>query len=146
MRDNQPRETETLERSLDSTLESVDSAEEIVVGVAQRAGFDEDDLMKIGMAVRESMVNAVVHGNRYSDRKKVRFSVAHSPSELRVTIADEGEGFDFDCLPDPLAPENLMATSGRGIFLIRSFMDEFQLKHLDPGGTEVTLVKYLVSK
>ena len=146
MRDNQHRVTESLERWLDSTLESVDSAEEIAVGAAQRAGFDEDDLMKIGMAVRESMVNAVVHGNRYSDKKKVRFRVSHSPSELRVTIADEGEGFDFEHLPDPLAPENLMATSGRGIFLIRSFMDEFQMKRLDPGGTEVTLVKHLVSK
>jgi len=146
MRDNQQRVTETLERSLESTLESVDSAEEMVVAVAQRAGFDEDDLMKIGMAVRESMVNAVVHGNRYSDRKKVRFSVAHSPRELRVTIADEGDGFDFESLPDPLAPQNLMATSGRGIFLIRSFMDEVLLKHLEPGGTEVTLVKYVVSK
>jgi serine/threonine-protein kinase RsbW len=146
MRDKRQRVTETLERSLDSTLESVDSAEEMAVGAAQRAGFDEDDLMKIGMAVRESMVNAVVHGNRYSDRKKVRFSVVHNPERLQVVIADEGEGFDFTHLPDPLAPENLMATSGRGIFLIRSFMDEFRMRHLDPGGTEVTLVKYLVSK
>ena len=146
MRDKQNRATETLERSLDSTLESVDSAEEIAVGAAQRAGFDEDDLMKIGMAVRESMVNAVVHGNRYSDKKKVRFAVAHGPEQLQVTIADEGEGFDFDGLPDPLAPENLMATSGRGIFLIRLFMDEFRMKRLEPGGTGLTLVKYLVSK
>jgi serine/threonine-protein kinase RsbW len=146
MRDNQHRATETLERRLDSTLESVDSAEEIAVGAAQRAGFDDDDLMKIGMAVRESMVNAVVHGNRYNEKKKVRLSVAHGPDRLQVIIADEGEGFDFDALPDPLAAENLMATSGRGIFLIRSFMDEFRMRRLDPGGTEVTLVKYLVSK
>ena len=65
---------------------------------------------------------------------------------MTVRIADEGEGFDFESLPDPLAPENLMRTSGRGIFLIRSFMDEFQMRHLEPGGTEVTLVKYVVSK
>jgi serine/threonine-protein kinase RsbW len=63
-----------------------------------------------------------------------------------VRIADEGEGFEFQNLPDPLSPENLMRTSGRGIFLIRSFMDEFQIRRLDPGGTEVTLVKYMVSK
>ena len=142
MRDNEHRVTQTL----DSRLESVDSAEEIAVGAAQRAGFEDDDLMKIGMAVREGMVNAVVHGNRYNDKKKVRFSVAHDTEHLQVTIADEGAGFDFEHLPDPLAPENLMATSGRGIFLIRSFMDEFRMRHLDPGGTEVTLVKYLVSK
>ena len=146
MGDNKRYEADTVERSLDSKLESVDSAEEIAVSVAQRAGFDEDDLLKIGMAVRESMVNAVVHGNRYSEHKKVRFSVANRADRFTVRIADEGLGFDFENLPDPLAPENLLRTSGRGIFLIRSFMDEFQVRRLDPGGTEVTLVKYLVSK
>jgi serine/threonine-protein kinase RsbW len=137
---------EAVERFLDSTLESVDSAEELAVGVAQRAGIGDDDLMKIGLAVRESMVNAVMHGNRYSSEKKVRFSVASSAERFTVRIADEGSGFSFEALPDPLAPENLMRTSGRGIFLIRSFMDDFQMRHLDSGGTEVTLVKNLVSK
>jgi serine/threonine-protein kinase RsbW len=146
MRDNQQHLPETLERSLDSTLESVDSAEELALGIAQKAGFDEDDLMKIGMAVRESMVNAVVHGNRYNAHKKVRFSVAHQADRLTVRIADEGEGFDPESLPDPLAPENIMRTSGRGIFLIRSFMDEFDIRRGASGGMEVTLIKYTVSK
>jgi len=146
MRENKQQVPETVERFLDSTLDSVDSAEEIAVGVAQRAGFDDDNLTRIGMAVRESMVNAVVHGNRYNAHKKVRFSVGHNSQRFTVRISDEGEGFDFESLPDPLAPENIMRTSGRGIFLIRSFMDEFQMRHLDMGGTEVTLVKYLVSK
>ena len=146
MRDNRQHAPEAVERSLDSTLDSVDSAEELVLAMARRAGFDDDDLMKIGMAVRESMVNAVVHGNRYNSNKKVRFSVSHNGQRLTIRIADEGEGFSFESLPDPLAPENLMRTSGRGIFLIRSFMDEFEMRHLEPGGTEVTLVKYSVSK
>lgn len=146
MRDNQQNLPETVERSLDSTLDSVDSAEELTLGIAQKAGFDEDDLMKIGMAVRESMVNAVVHGNRYNAHKKVRFTVAHSSERLTVRIADEGEGFDPESLPDPLAPENLMRTSGRGIFLIRSFMDEFDIRRGTSGGMEVTLTKYTVSK
>ena len=146
MQENQHHVPETVERFLDSTLESVDSAEELAVGMAQRAGFDEDDLMKIGMAVRESMVNAVVHGNRYNANKKVRFAVQSDRQRFTMRIADEGEGFEFDDVPDPLAPENLMRTSGRGIFLIRSFMDEFQMRHLEPHGTEVTLVKYTVSK
>jgi serine/threonine-protein kinase RsbW len=146
MRENRHHVPETLERSLDSTLDSVDSAEELALGVAERAGFDDDDLMKIGMAVRESMVNAVVHGNRYNAHKKVRFSVGHNAERLTLRIADEGESFNFENVPDPLAPENLMRTSGRGIFLIRSFMDEFDMRHLDGGGTELTLVKYLVSK
>jgi serine/threonine-protein kinase RsbW len=144
--ENQHHGPETVERFLESTLESVDNAEELAVGMAQRAGFDEDDLMKIGMAVRESMVNAVVHGNRYNANKKVRFSVAANSQRFTIQIADQGEGFRFEDVPDPLAPENIMRTSGRGIFLIRSFMDEFQMRHLEPHGTEVTLVKYTVSK
>src|SRR5260370_38003306 len=105
MRENK-QVPETVERFLDSTLDSVDSAEELAVGVAQRAGFDDDNLTRIGMAVRESMVNAVVHGNRYNANKKVRFSVGHNSQQFTVRISDEGEGFDFESLPDPLAPEN----------------------------------------
>ena len=146
MPENRRQVPEAVERFLESTLDSVDSAEEIALGMAQRAGFDEDDLLRIGMAVRESMVNAVVHGNRYNANKKVRLSVTHESGRYTVRIADEGEGFDFDTVPDPLQPENLMRTSGRGLFLIRSFMDEFRMAHLDNGGTEVTLIKYTVSK
>lgn len=146
MRDNMSHESETTELFLDSTLESVDSAEQLAVGMAEKAGFDEDDLMKIGMAVRESVVNAVVHGNRYSANKKVRFSVAQTAQRFTIRVVDQGEGFNVEDLPDPLAPENLLRTSGRGIFLIRSFMDEFDLRRGATGGMEVTLVKYTVSK
>jgi serine/threonine-protein kinase RsbW len=146
MPENPSHTPETLERFLDSTLENVDSAEELAVGLAQRAGMDDEDLMKIGMAVRESVVNAVVHGNRYSTHKKVRFLVSADREKFTVLVADQGEGFDVESVPDPLAPENLMRTSGRGIFLIRSFMDDFQMRRLESGGTEVTLVKHLVSK
>ena len=146
MRENASHRPEAVEWFLDSTLESVDSAEELAMGMAQRAGMDEDDLMKIGMAIRESVVNAVVHGNRYNAHKKVRFAVASDGQQFTIRIGDEGEGFDFSSIPDPLAPENLLRTSGRGIFLIRSFMDDFQMRRLESGGTEVTLVKNLVSK
>jgi serine/threonine-protein kinase RsbW len=128
---------------LDSTLDSVDSAEALALGAARTAGLNEEELQKVAMAVRESMVNAVVHGNRYSAHKKVRLTIASRPERLTVKIADEGEGFDYDRLPDPLAPENLLRSSGRGIFLIRAFVDEFKIRRLEPGGTEVTLVKYL---
>ncbi|MGA7235161.1 MAG: ATP-binding protein [Bryobacteraceae bacterium] len=135
-----------MERLLDSTLDSVDQAEELSAATAQRAGFDEDDLMKIGMAIREAMVNAVVHGNQYNHNKRVRFSLSLTAEKFTVTIADEGTGFDFSHIPDPLAPENLLRTSGRGIFLMRSFMDAVELRHLESGGTEVTLVKNVESK
>jgi serine/threonine-protein kinase RsbW len=146
MRERPRHESETVERFLDSNLESVDRAEEIAVAVAKRAGFDEDDLLKIGMAVRESMVNAVVHGNRYNANKKVRFSVVKNSERFTVRVADEGEGFDYEHLPDPLAPENLLRSSGRGIFLIRSFMDELLVRRVEPGGMEFTLVKYMAAR
>jgi serine/threonine-protein kinase RsbW len=146
MPENASHTPEAVERLMDSSLASVDHAEELAVGMAERAGVDEDDLIKIGMAVRESMVNAVVHGNRYNSNKKVRLSVAADKEHFTVRVADEGEGFDFESLPDPLAPENLLKTSGRGIFLIRSLMDDCQIRRLESGGIEVTMVKNLGSK
>ena len=128
---------------LESTLESVDSAEELVARVAQAAGVPEDELHKIGMAVREAMVNAVVHGNRYNANKRVRLTIGLEVDRMTVRIADQGEGFDMSMLPDPLARENLLRQSGRGILLIRAFVDRFHVRRLDPAGTEVTLVKYL---
>ena len=116
MRENRNHAPETLERSLDSTLESVDSAEELALAVAQRAGFDEDDLMKIGMAVRESMVNAVVHGNRYNAHKKVRLMVTHNPERFTIRIADEGEGFDFSSASGPVGAGEPDANLGQGHF------------------------------
>jgi len=132
--------------TLDSSLESVDRAEEIVLKTARDLGFQEDDEGAIGMAVREGMVNAVVHGNRYSARKRVHLAVETTPDQLVVTIGDEGEGFDLSSLPDPLAAENLMRQSGRGILLIRAFMDEFDLHPRSGGGTEIRIAKNLAGQ
>jgi serine/threonine-protein kinase RsbW len=106
-------------------------------------GFDEDDLHRISVAVRESLVNAVVHGNRYNANKKVHLSVAASRGELTIRVADEGEGFDVRALPDPLAEENLLRQSGRGILLMRAFVDEFEIRRGAERGTEIRLVKRL---
>ena len=136
-------EIQTVDALLDSTLESVDTAEEAVLRVAEEVGFPEEDLHQLGMAVRESMVNAVVHGNRYNARKKVHLFVSKSQDHLTVVIADEGDGFDMKSVPDPLAEENLLRQSGRGLLLIQAFVDEFQMRRRSPSGTEVRMVKYL---
>jgi serine/threonine-protein kinase RsbW len=128
---------------LDSTLDSVEIAEDAVLKDAEEIGFREEELHQIGMAVRETMVNAVVHGNRYNARKKVHLSVSKGADRLTVVIADEGEGFDMNSLPNPLAEENLLRQSGRGLLLIQAFVDEFQVRRGQPGGTEVRMVKYL---
>lgn len=143
MAEDQSGEIQTVETLLDSTLESVDEAEGTVLRMAGGAGLEEDDLHALGMAVREAAVNAVVHGNRYSARKKVHLKVSRAPGRLTIVIADEGEGFQADSVPDPLASENLLRQSGRGLLLIRAFVDEFELRPREPNGTEVRLVKYL---
>src|SRR6201987_2226447 len=117
---------------LDSTLESVDRAEELVVEAAKRAGIEEDDALSLGMAVRECTVNAVVHGNRYNLNKKVHLTIARTEEQLIIRVADEGEGFELDDLPDPVADENLLRHSGRGIFIIRAFTDDFQVRRMSP--------------
>lgn len=143
-REDQPAgESKAVEAVLDSELESADGAEEMVLRVAQEVGFPEEDLHRLGMAVRETVVNAVVHGNRYSAHKKVRLQVFKAPDHVSVTVADEGNGFDLASLPDPLAEENLLQQSGRGLLLIRAFVDKFEMRRLSPRGTEVRLVKYL---
>jgi serine/threonine-protein kinase RsbW len=142
MPERESEEDLTEQTQLESTLKSVDTAETIVLHAAKEAGFDEDGQHQIGMAVRECMVNAVVHGNRYSAHKKVHLAITSLPNGIAVTIGDEGSGFDVDSLPDPLAPENLLRQSGRGILLIRAFMDEVDLHPRPGGGTEVRLVKH----
>lgn len=136
---------DTIQTTLDSTLEAADKAEDLVLQEAARLGLEEDDQHQIGMAVRECTVNAVVHGNRYNKNKKVHLQIDRSDKDLTVVIGDEGEGFDINSLPDPLAPENLLRQSGRGLMLARAFMDEFDLHPRAGGGTEVRLVKHLAN-
>ena len=128
--------------TLDSTLETVDSAEQAAGKVATEAGFDEDEVMRISMAVREAAVNAVLHGNAYDPAKKVSLVLERTAVDLIITIRDQGQGLDMSKIPDPLAPDNLLKTSGRGIFLIRSFMDEVQI-HPSQTGTEIKLIKHV---
>ena len=128
--------------TLDSTLETVDSAEQAASRIAEEAGFGEDEIMQISMAVREAAVNAVLHGNAYDPGKKVKLEFEKTGTDLVITIADQGKGLDLEKIPDPLAPENLMKTSGRGIFLIRSFMDQVEI-HPSLTGTEIKLVKHV---
>jgi serine/threonine-protein kinase RsbW len=129
--------------SLSSTMESVSEVEAAADKLAEKAGLDEDERFRLTMAVREAAVNAVLHGNEYDPTKQIAVRLENTGDKLIISIADQGKGLDPDTLPDPLAPENLLRGTGRGIFLIRSFMDEVHFRQLHPG-TELTLVKHLV--
>jgi len=132
---------ELLDQSYPSTLESVDEAEAEILKAAGEVGFDEDEQHRIGMALRECMVNAVVHGNRYNRNKQVHIGVSMGSGEFAIRITDQGEGFELEEVPDPLNDNNLLRHSGRGLFLMGAFMDAVKVRKVEPSGTEVTLVK-----
>jgi serine/threonine-protein kinase RsbW len=123
-------------------MESVCEVEAAADKLAAEAGLSEDERFHVTMAVREAAVNAVLHGNEYDSTREIAVGLENTGKSLVFTIADEGKGFNPESLPDPLAPENLLRGTGRGIFLIRSLMDEVHFRQLHPG-TELTLVKHL---
>ncbi len=127
--------------TLETLLESVDLGENITVRVAEAAGFGEEDRYRIGIAVREGLINAIVYGNGEKRGKKVHLTLELAPEKFVIHILDEGMGFDINAVPDPTAEENLLKNSGRGILLMRSFMDEFAVVRGRTGGAEVVMSK-----
>jgi serine/threonine-protein kinase RsbW len=123
-------------------MESVAEVEAAADKMATEAGLDEDERFHVTMAVHEAAINAVLHGNDYNPSLHIDVSMENTGKELIFIIADQGHGFNPDHLPDPSAPENLLRGTGRGIFLIRSLMDEVHFRQLHPG-TEMTLIKRL---
>ena len=132
-------------RTLASTLPSVDTVEGTALEWAAKAGFDQDTAGNVGMVIREAAVNAIIHGNQYDPKKRVQVTFELTSEAFTVTIADQGPGIDVDSIPDPLAAENLLRSSGRGIFLMRAFMDEVHFRQLSPG-TEITLTKHRTTR
>jgi serine/threonine-protein kinase RsbW len=130
---------------LDSTPESIDRAECEALEMATRSGLQENVVGNIGLAVREIMTNAIIHGNGCDPHKKVLLTISRTPDKLKIAIADEGEGFDVDRLPDPLSPEGLLKGSGRGVYLARAFMDELLVQRDPAGWTTVSMAKVIES-
>jgi serine/threonine-protein kinase RsbW len=132
-----------LDVTLDTRLESVDMAEHLAVRAAEEAGFAEDDVHKIGMAVREGVINAYNYGNCQDCQKKIQLTIESDGGKMVVHVLDEGCGFDLEDVADPLAEENLLRTSGRGLFLMRAFMDDLAVRRRPRGGADLVLSKNL---
>jgi len=128
-----------------SAFEMLDFVQIVSDHIGRSVGLGDDAVHWVGVAIRESVINAIKHGNRNDATKHVFVefdaSSAVEPHELRIRIRDEGEGFDPSIIADPLAPENLLKSSGRGIFLIRSFMDDVRLDRAPEGGMEIRMIK-----
>ena len=128
-----------------SAFEMLDFVQVVSDHLARGVGLDEDSLHWVSVAIRESVINAIKHGNR-SDAAKhvfVEFETATKANvpELAIRVRDQGEGFDPESIANPLDPANLLKSSGRGIFLIRNFMEDVQLQRAPEGGMEIRMVK-----
>jgi serine/threonine-protein kinase RsbW len=135
-----------IEIRIGSALEYLDLVQSLTDCITDHMGFDDDTAHWIGMSVRESVTNAIQHGNRLNPDKRVDIGFQVAQEHLDITVRDEGNGFQIDQLPNPLDPENLLKPSGRGIFYIRSFMDEVEFIPHCQGGMEVHMVKRVPTK
>jgi serine/threonine-protein kinase RsbW len=133
------------EITLETQIESVDLAEDIALRVAAAAGFSEDDCHRIGMSVREAVINAHNYGNQGQKEKKIRLIIELDPEKLTLRVQDQGSGFDPASVPNPCQEENLLRTSGRGLFLMKAFMDEMEIHRTPQGGTDLVMSKRLPS-
>jgi serine/threonine-protein kinase RsbW len=127
-----------------SVFEMVDFVQVVSDHVSHSIGLDDESAHWVSVAIRESVINAIKHGNRNDASKRVFVEFETTTTgvpELAIRVRDQGEGFDPQAIADPLAPENLLKSSGRGIFLIRNFMDDVQLRRSPEGGMEIQMIK-----
>ena len=132
---------ETTELVLPSRVEAVADAAAAAAQIMSRAEIGDEAAFGIDMAVREAVTNAVLHGNQQDEAKTVEVAFTISPEAIEITVRDRGEGFNPDNVPDPTDAQNLLKTSGRGVFFIRTFMDEVEWSHHPEGGTLVRMSK-----
>ena len=133
----------TTELRFASRIEAVNEAANAVSEFLSRAGVSEDAAFGIDMAVREAITNAVVHGNKLDETKFTEVGLKTSLGTFEITVHDEGSGFSPDNIPDPTKEENILKTSGRGIFFMRNFMDEVEWAADPKGGTTLRMKKKL---
>jgi serine/threonine-protein kinase RsbW len=131
--------------TIGSALEYLELVQTLTDCITGFMGFDEDTAHWIGMSVRETVTNAIQHGNKLDSNKKVDIQFEVGSDRLSISVKDQGSGFSPSDLPNPLDPENLLKPSGRGIFYIRSFMDEVEFRPLSQGGMEVHMMKRVSS-
>jgi serine/threonine-protein kinase RsbW len=129
------------ELTLPSRIESVDEAAMFADEFARANGYGDEVMSAVDLAVRESVANAVKHGNKFDESKKVEMTLSSSEQGLQITVRDFGSGFSVEDVPDPTDPENLLKVNGRGILFMRSFMDEVTWANPADGGMKVTMVK-----
>jgi serine/threonine-protein kinase RsbW len=124
---------------IESNPNNLITVEEFVNYFSKELKLDEEKLPGLLLAVTEAVTNAIIHANKCDETKKVTMSVLKDNHKLIITVKDEGKGFDPAKVPDPTAPENLLKDSGRGLYLMKIYMDELKY-NITPSGTETILI------
>jgi serine/threonine-protein kinase RsbW len=132
---------ETTELRLPSRIEAVSEAAAAVAEFMNRLGVDEGVAFGVDMAVREAVTNAVLHGNKLDEAKIIDLKLRNLPEAFEIIVHDQGQGFNPNDIPDPTQEENILKTSGRGIFFMRNFMDLVDWSADPKGGTIVRMMK-----
>ena len=141
----QASDSRTVKLDIASRFEMLDMAQSVLAQLCKIVGFEDETTHYLAVAVRESVANAIKHGNGQDESKRVELVFTLTDSSIEVQVKDQGEGFKPDQIPDPLAPENLLKAYGRGIFFMRQFMDEVSYSFPSRGGTVVRMLKNLPS-
>lgn len=128
-----------------SSTEYLDEVEAVTVKISNELKFDSSSADDLSISVTEIFNNAVEHGNKNDPNKTVTLTYTRTESHLIISIRDEGSGFAPEKIKDPLAPENLLAENGRGIYLVKNLMDNMVFNISDLG-TEILLYKKLPGK
>jgi serine/threonine-protein kinase RsbW len=131
----------TVKITIPSEVRLVDLVHEASQKMAELAGFEEGDALNVGIAVREAVINAIVHGNQRDPSRNVNVTLEAGESGVKASVLDHGQGFDVDATPDPRKGDNLLKTSGRGLLMIRAFVDKVAFRYLEGRGLEITLEK-----
>ncbi len=134
------KKSKTFEMTIPSSLEYIESVEKLAEKAANAMKFSEEEKDSLAIAVTEAVNNAIIHGNKQNKNKKVFISFQLEDKRLMVSIVDQGKGFNPKNLSDPLAPENLLKESGRGIFILSTLMDDVRFEFRG-NGTEVVMTK-----
>ena len=131
-----------MEVVLETLIESIALAEEVGVRMAAAAGFGEDDQYKIGLALHEGVMNAFQYGNQQRRERKIHVIFELLEEKLVIHVVDQGAGFRLEDVPDPRENENVLEDSGRGVLLMKAFMDEVDVLSSAAGGAEVVMAKH----
>jgi len=128
-------------KEIESNPDLLPELDEFILNIAKEAGLDSDQTNSLSISFSEAASNSILHGNKCDPNKKVRIKVEIDSNNLIITIKDEGKGFDMASVPDPTKPENILKDSGRGIHIMKSYLNDLRYNFTVDGTETILTIK-----